>query len=111
MDINWAELLLIIQQWRAELEAFGITYETLMIVGALATALFLISLREVVVWYLRIGQLHEQMRVMHDQLIYIRKTLEEAKILIQMPADMRAPDKEKEEPVQKAPPKKFTLDH
>lgn len=109
MDINWAELLLTIQRWRAELETLGVTYETLIVIGSLATALFLISLREVVVWYLRIGQLHDQMRVMHDQLIYIRKTLEEAKILIQMPPDMRGD--EKEEPAKKAPPKKFTLDH
>lgn len=109
MDINWAELLLTIQQWRAELEALGVTYDTLIVVGALALALFLISLREIVVWYLRIGQLHDQMRVMHDQLIYIRKTLEEAKILIQMPPEIRAD--EKEEPAKPAPPKKFTLDH
>lgn len=107
MEINWPELLNQIQTWRAELETMGITYDTLVVIGALALAIFLISLREIVVWYLRIGQLHDQMRVMHDQLIYIRKTLEEAKILIQMPPESG----KSEEPVKPAQPKKFSLDH
>lgn len=107
MDINWAELVTAVQQWRAQLEVWGINYDALLVIGSLAIVLFLISLREIVVWYLRIGQLHEQMRTMHDQLIYIRNTLEEAKILIQMP-DV---SKEKEEPLKAAPGKKFNLDH
>lgn len=107
MEINWAELLKSVQDWRAQLESYGINYDTLIVIGALALALFMISLREIVVWYFRIGQLHDQMRVMHDQLIYIRKTLEEAKILIQMPPEAGKSG----EPAKPAPGKKFHLDH
>ncbi len=107
MEMNWSEMLLAIQELRAHLESLGITYDTLIVIGALALALFMISLREIIVWYFRIGQLHEQMRVMHDQLVYIRKTLEEAKILIQMPPEIG----KKEEPAKPAPGKKFSLDH
>ena len=108
MDINWTEMLTTIQEVRAQLENYGISYDTLIVIGALAAALFMISLREIIVWYFRIGQLHDQMRVMHDQLIYIRKTLEEAKILIQMPPE---PAIKKEEPAKPTPGKKFNLDH
>ena len=96
-----------VQDGRAQLSQWGVTYEVLYIVGALALVMFFFSLREVVVWYLRIGQLHQQMRALHEQLTLIRQTLENAKIELPM-TGTDGPEKDNPKRLKL---KKFNLDH
>lgn len=125
MNINWTELLDEVQDFRSALEAWGITYEILICLGISALALFLISLREIVVWYLRISQLQAQMYNMSHQLQRLQTSVDQVQVKqdvqIAQVAQIAEPQKpkvpvfqdspEKEEEPQKAVPKKFSLDH
>ena len=118
MDINWTQLLDQIQNLRALLEAWGITYEILMGLGIAALVLFLVSLREIVVWYMRISQLHHQMHNMSRQLSQIQATVNEVHtqtkpagpVFKDSPAAGSSKETEEDE-LQKAARKKFNLDH
>lgn len=98
MNINWLDVLSSIQDLRSALAVWGITYEVLIAIGVAALILFFISLREIVVWYLKINQMQNQMRLMSAQLNEIKKSVDKVKI---------GPDLEPATPA----PKKFSLDH
>jgi len=126
MDINWTELLDRIQDLRAQLEVWGVTYEILICLGVSALALFLISLREIVVWYLRLSQLQAQMLQMSKQLSQIQNSVGQVQTSVdQVQAQTQAQPQPQAQsqaaggrsPVfQDSPPpddakKKFTFDH
>jgi biopolymer transport protein ExbB/TolQ len=113
MEINWPQLLDQIQDLRSALETWGITYEILMALGVAAFALFLISLREVVVWYLKISQLQAQMLQMSRQLSQIQSSVDQARgpIFKEDKPKEDKPAETKEEAAVAAARKKFNLDH
>ena len=128
MDINWTELLDEVQDLRAALEAWGITYEILIALGVSALALFLVSLREIVVWYLRISQLQAQMLHMSKQLSQIQTSVDQVQVKqdtqieaaqqaaagpakVPVFQDSPAEEAKDEEDAKKAVLKKFNLDH
>jgi hypothetical protein len=98
MDVNWPELLNDVQDLRAALETWGITYEVLICIGISALALFLISLREIAVWYLRISQMQDQLLKMSRQLSEIQSSVDKVKTA---PVFVET-EKEKEEPPSKS---------
>lgn len=128
MDINWANLLDEIQDLRGVLEQWGVTYQFLMALGVAAFALFLISLREIVIWYLRISQLHAQMYKMSQQLSQLQSSVDQVHVkTVQVQEQTAAPPVQAKVPVFQESPaeaveddepqsaaarkKKFNLDH
>ncbi len=115
MDINWTQLLDEIQDLRALLEAWGITYQILIALGAAAFVLFLVSLREIVVWYMRISQLQQQMLNMSRQLTQIQTTVTQVQTQTtpKVPVFQETPAEkaEEEDAAKVALKKKFNLDH
>ena len=108
MDVNWSELLNQIQDLRAALETWGVTYEVLICIGISAFALFLISLREIAVWYLRISAMQDQLIKMSQQLSEIKNSVDKVKI---GPVFVEPTAKAEEPTKNAAPGKKFNLDH
>jgi hypothetical protein len=115
MEINWTQLLDQIQDLRAHLETWGVTYEILFGLGAAAFALFLISLREIVVWYLRISQLHAQMQQLSRQLSQIQSSVDQVQTSRpEKPVFEESLPREREDEAEMASAgarKKFSLDH
>lgn len=108
MDVNWSELLNDVQDIRAALETWGITYEVLICIGISALALFLISLREIVVWYLRISQMQDQLAKMSRQLAEIKTSVDNVKV---GPVFVDTTEKKEEPKGSSLKNKKFNLDH
>lgn len=109
MDINWAHLLDEVQDLRSALEQWGVTYEILICLGVSAFALFLISLREIVVWYLRISQLHSQMQKMSQQLNQLQSSVDQVQV---QTGQTKGPFQEAAAEEDQTPArKKFNLDH
>lgn len=82
MNINIDEILQAIQDLRSQLEVWGITNEGLWAAGAVAIFLFILSLREVLTWYLRIQQVRDEVWALRNQLAAMQKVLVETKDLL-----------------------------
>ena len=63
-----------IDDLRAWLEAMGVTTQGLLIVAAVATLLFVLSLREVLSWYLKVQHLRSEIRAMSAQVSEMQKS-------------------------------------
>lgn len=82
-DMNLADLLQIIQGLRAQLENMGITAQSLWIALAVALVFFVLSLREVASWYLRVSQVRSEVRALRAELMTMQKTLDEVRGFLQ----------------------------
>jgi hypothetical protein len=111
MDINWTQLLDEVQNLRALLETWGVNYEILIGLGIAAFALFLISLREIVVWYLRLSQLHAQMAKMSQQLTQIQSSVDQVQVQTQKTGPVFKESTQEAEAATATAKKKFNLDH
>ncbi|MGE4133022.1 MAG: hypothetical protein AB7F86_15380 [Bdellovibrionales bacterium] len=110
--MNWLQLLEDVQNWRAELSAWGIDYPVLLGIGGLALVLFLMSMREIVVWYLRIYKMQSQLDRLCQQVDGLRQSLDQANSILQSQGfgEIR-PAEPEASPAEKAKSKKFSLDH
>ena len=107
--MNIETVLNVVESLRATLERWGVTTEFLVACALIASLLFFLSLREVLVWYFKIPQMRAEMRALKAQIAQLQWTLnkmrDEAVAEVEAPAGL-AP---KEEP--KAPSKSFQFDH
>lgn len=108
-------LLEAIQNFRSSIDQWGVTAETLLAVAFLATVMFVLSLREVATWFLRVHSLRDEVRS-------LRKDIAELKGMMATsgPSPIAVTiEEEEEEPVvtiskkkdEEKPAKAFRLDH
>lgn len=81
-NISPQGLLDAILELRSMIDAWGVTAQTLLITGAIASILLVLSLREVLAWYLKIGDLRHQMSTMHREIIRLQDMLADTRSLL-----------------------------
>lgn len=79
--MNIEEILQTVQDLRSQLDAWGVTNEGLWAAGAVAVLLFMLSLREVLTWYMRVQQVRDEVRQLRTQMTLMQKTLLETQEL------------------------------
>jgi hypothetical protein len=120
--MNIDTILSFIQTFRAQLETWGITTEFLIAVGLIAAMLFVVSLREVAGWFLKVNGLREEIRKLHKQndelqlsLDLIRDSLlrmETARpVIVETPVEKESAAPAPTADESNAQAKRFTLDH
>lgn len=65
-----------LQDFRAQLEAWGVTAGSLVLIGLIAFALFLFSAREVVGWFLKTGGLREEVRDLRADIARLQASID-----------------------------------
>lgn len=66
--MNVFEILHAIQDARAQLTVWGLSTDTLVLIAAAALVVFLFSLRELLSWYLRLGQIRRDLTEIKSRL-------------------------------------------
>lgn len=108
---KWIAALNYIQQFRTQLENWGITQQVLIGIGLVCTIVLLVSLREVAGWVLRVPHMRKEIHSLRLQVTEMHKTLNEMneKLMAGVMADEGAQESEAEP--QKACRPQFRLDH
>lgn len=73
-----------IDDLRAWLESMGVTTQGLLIVAAVAALLFVLSLREVLSWYLKVQHMRSEIRAMSAQVSEMQKSLEQMREMLML---------------------------
>jgi hypothetical protein len=99
------------QDFRSQLALWGVSPEFLAAVGGAALILFLLSLREVLGWYLRTHHLREDVRALRAQIMALQGDLREVRDMVaDLEPEAAAPGKS--EPASATPAAtQFRLDH
>lgn len=84
--MNWDNALQMIQEFRSQLDIWGVTNSGLLVAGGIAALLFLFSLREVATWFFRIHQVRSEVRELRAQMMAMQQTLEETRDLLSQTA-------------------------
>lgn len=108
-----------IQNFRAQLDTWGITPEGLIAVAAIASILFFLSLREVALWYLKVSHLRGDVRELRAEIAELKTLMTEKFENVQIckasvteaPAEEPARKQASTEVKQEAPVMRFPLDH
>jgi hypothetical protein len=113
-NIKYDAILQLIQDFRSQLDTWGVNSETLMVVGGIAALLFILSLREVATWYFRINQVRDEVRELRAQLLVMHKMVAETRDYLIQPEAPVVPMRPEElmkaaQGMKEAP--KFRLDH
>ena len=99
--MNWEAVIAQVQDIRAQLEAWGITYQVLIAIGVLAGVTFLLSVRNILLWTFKVDEMRSELKTLRLQAIQLQESL-----------DRLSDQLEKEEPPKKAAlDRKFNLDH
>lgn len=103
----------LLESARGLFERWGITAETLLVIGLAASVLFFVSLREVASWFLRIHQLREEVRAVEARLAVSERLLHEISGKLNDRLPEAAVTVAAEEPASKTTPagSRFRLDH
>ena len=122
--MNIQTVLETIQEWRTQIDAWGITNETLIAVGVIALVLFMLSLREVACWFLKTTQTQDEIRALRLEITNLHKTLERTRemmaeratsstVMVNEEVAEEAAETLQPQPPAKeeTPAKRFTLDH
>ncbi len=80
--MNTDHALLMLQDFRSQLENWGVTPQTLIVTAGVATILLFFSLREVMNWYFRIYKVRAEIAALRAQLEVLQKTLTETRELL-----------------------------
>jgi hypothetical protein len=73
------QILQAVQDFRAHLTQWGINSTWLWIIGGLAALFFMMSLREVAGWFLRIHQMRNEMRALRLQISELQHMIEDCR--------------------------------
>ncbi|MGE3760457.1 MAG: hypothetical protein AB7H97_22015 [Pseudobdellovibrionaceae bacterium] len=110
-------VLLAIENFRSQIEQWGISNEALWIAGVVAAILLVISLREVLTWFLKIQTLTEDLRALRREVKDLKRFMEVARevkeIVMNQKNDGVSPAVIEASPEEtgKAPAKRFPFDH
>ena len=77
--MNIDSVLLAIESFRSTIENWGISSEGLWIAGGLAALLFIVSLREVLTWFLKIQSLAEDLRSLRMEVRDLKQFMQVAR--------------------------------
>src|SRR6266403_1832534 len=91
MNINLDEVLQLIQDFRSQLDVWGVNSEGLWLVGGVAALLFILSLREVATWYFRVNQVRDEVRELRGQMMAMHAMLQETRDALITPEAVVAP--------------------
>jgi hypothetical protein len=87
------QILMAVQDTSSRLELMGISNDKLWIAGGVALLLFIISLREVLSWFLRVQQVRDEVRGLRKQMNEMQTMLADTRELLQQSgAVKRAPE-------------------
>lgn len=113
---KWIEALNYLQEFRSQLEVWGVTNEFLFIVASISGIIFLFSLREVLGWFLRVPHLRSEIRSLNKQLAEAQRLLTEmnGKLSEGKPTTQtieNAPEEDDEDDDDSSGRPQFRLDH
>jgi hypothetical protein len=74
---KWIEMLSYLQEFRSQLETWGITNGVLIVIAVVSGVVFLFSLREVLGWFLRVPHLRAEIKSLNQQLTDAKQLLTE----------------------------------
>ncbi len=100
-----------IQSFRSALDQWGVTAETLIAVAFLAGILFVLSLREVMTWFLRVHTVRDEVRGLRAEIAELKSMLASHSSVLEteVPAlEIQPVTKKKDD---EKPAKAFRLDH
>jgi hypothetical protein len=100
-----------IQNFRTQIDQWGVTAETLIAVAFLASVMFVLSLREVMTWFLRVHTLRDEVKGLRKDISELKTMIAARPLVIETEvpaAEEPAPVKKKED---EKPSKTFRLDH
>lgn len=80
--MNLDQVLQTVQDFRSQLEVWGVSSQALWFVGTAAALLFVFSLREVACWYFRIHQVQGEIRELRGQMMELQITLNQTRDLL-----------------------------
>lgn len=110
-------VLLVIEKFRSMIEQWGISQEALWIAGGIAAILLVISLREVLTWFLKIQTLTEDLRSLRREVKDLKRFMEVAREVNEIVMNKKVEESvptaviEPAEDLGKAPTKRFPFDH
>jgi hypothetical protein len=112
--MNLMLILKMLQDFRSQLENWGVTAGLLVLVGLLSSLLVFISLREILGWYLKTHHLREEVRELNVQLQEMRKVLGEIRADIghlEVCSNLTKDEEEGGPKARASGPSQFRLDH
>lgn len=74
--MNIEQIFESIQSFRTQLDQWGITGESLIAIAVVAGVLFMLSLREVLVWFVKVQHLRDDVRELRGEIQLLRSALE-----------------------------------
>ena len=102
------QALLEIQNLRSQLDQWGVTAEALIAVAFLATVIFVLSLREVGTWFLRVNTLRDEVKGLRRDIADLKTLIAAKPLVIEEEVEVVAAAKKKD--VEKQV-RSFKLDH
>jgi hypothetical protein len=105
--MNIEEILNQVQALRSSLDSWGITYEVLIGIGIVAGVLFLVSLREILLWYFKISSMVNELKALRHQVGEVQQEVGQTRQLIFNSTE----GKKEESPAAATLKKKINLDH
>lgn len=100
-----------IQNFRSALDQWGVTAETLIAVAFLAGILFVLSLREVMTWFLRVHTVRDEVRGLRAEIAELKSMLASRPSVIEIEAPAPGIQPEAQKKDDEKPAKAFRLDH
>lgn len=111
-------VLLAIENFRSMIEQWGVSQEALWIAGGIAAILLIVSLREVLTWFLKIQTLTEDLRALRREVKDLKRFMEVAREVNDIVVAKKAEEAASvavitaaTEDIGKAPSKRFPFDH
>ena len=94
--MNFEDILPAIQDFRSQLETWGVTTEGLWCAAVGAAVLFLISVREVSSWYFKVNRVRDEIRALRAQLVQLQSAVNEMRLIMTGGSPSTAPLKPEE---------------
>src|SRR5688500_15496579 len=109
--MNIEYVLKVIQDLRAGIDQWGVTTETLIAVAGLAAVMFILSLREVLTWFLRVQALRDDVKHLRREIAELKTIMREKPLVIEeeVVVDTATPEVKKKDEEKQV--KAFRLDH
>jgi len=103
-------ILKLIQDSRESIDQWGVTTQTLIAVAFVAGIFFILSLREVMTWFLRVHALRDDVKSLRKDIAELKALINQKPLVIEQDflEEVVPLDKKKE---QETPVKRFPLDH
>lgn len=109
--MNIENVLKVIQDFRAAIEQWGVTTETLIAVAGLACIMFIFSLREVLTWFLRVHTLRDDIKGLRHEITELKALMQQRPLIIEKEVAVENATEELKKKDEEKTVKAFRLDH